>query len=230
MEEVRRKDGRASHELRPIKIEAGVLTRADGSAYVEWGKNKILVAVYGPRELHPKHLQNPMRALVQCRYNMAPFSVTERKKPGPDRRSIEISKIISELFTGIIFTEEFPRTTIDIFIEVLQADAGTRCSGITGASVALADAGIAMLDLVPACAIGKLNGRLVVDLCKEEEEDGEADMPIAILPRTKEILLLQMDGNFTSQEFDNALKLGLEACMRIYELQKQALKNKYSGS
>ncbi len=52
-------DGRKADELRPLKIEAGVLKRADGSAYVEWGKNKVLAAVYGPRECHPRHMQNP---------------------------------------------------------------------------------------------------------------------------------------------------------------------------
>ncbi|MDI6707917.1 MAG: exosome complex exonuclease Rrp41 [Candidatus Thermoplasmatota archaeon] len=225
----KRLDGRNLDELRPIKIEAGILKRADGSAYIEWGKNKILAAVYGPREVHPRHLQDPTKALVQCRYNMAPFSVTERKKPGPDRRSVEISKIISEVFENVIFTEQFPRTTIDFFIEVLQADAGTRCSGITAASVALADAGVPMRDLIPACAVGKVDGKLVVDLCKEEDNNGEADMPLAIIPRTKEILLLQMDGKLSFEEFDRALKMGFEACSKIYELQKQSLRKKYSS-
>src|SRR6058998_3012023 len=121
-------DGRSFDELRPIRIEAGVLRRADGSAYNEWGGNKVLAAVYGPREAHPRHLQDPARALVQCRYNMAPFSVSDRKRPGPDRRSVEISKVISEAFSSVVFKEQFPRTSVDIFIEVLQADAGTRCA------------------------------------------------------------------------------------------------------
>ncbi len=55
----RRLDGRKPDELRPVRIEAGVLRRADGSAYIEWGGNKVLAAVYGPREAHPRHLQDP---------------------------------------------------------------------------------------------------------------------------------------------------------------------------
>ncbi len=225
----KRIDGRAFDELRPIKIEVGILRRADGSAYIEWGGNKILAAVYGPREAHPRHLQDPMKAVVNCRYNMAPFSVSERKRPGPDRRSVEISKIISDVFENVIFTEQFPRTAVDVFIEVLQADAGTRCSGITAASVALADAGVPMRDLIPACAAGKISGELVVDLCKEEDNDGEADLPISIVPRTNEILLLQMDGRLSMDEFDKAINMGIRACMQIYELQKDALKRKYTG-
>jgi exosome complex component RRP41 len=223
-----RLDGRRLDELRPIKIDVHVLKRADGSAYIEWGGNKVLAAVYGPREAHPRHTQNPVRAKVQCRYNMAAFSVLERKRPGPDRRSIEISKVISDAFSHVIFTEQFPRTTVDIFIEVLQADAGTRCAGITVASVALADAGIPMRDLIAACAVGKVDGKIVVDLFKDEDTAGEADLPVAIIPRTNEILLLQMDGHFTREEFDHALTLATESCQRIYKIQREALRKKYT--
>jgi len=223
-----RVDGRRPDEMRPIKIEAGVLKRADGSAYIEWGGNKVLAAVYGPREAHPRHLQNPAKAIVQCKYNMASFSVGERKKPGPDRRSIEISKVISEALESVIFVEQFPRTSIDIFIEVIQANAGTRCAGITAASVALADAGIPMRDLIPAVASGKVAGTLVLDMNKEEDNYGNADLPIGIIPRTREIVLMQMDGNLTIDEFNKLLDMNISACMKIYELQKEALKKKYS--
>lgn len=223
----RRIDGRKLDEVRPIRIEAGVLKRADGSAYIEWGENKVLAAVYGPREAKPKHIQNPAKAIVQCRYNMAPFSVSERKRPGPDRRSVEISKITGEVFENVLFLEMFPRASVDIFIEVLQANAGTRCAGITAASVALADAGIPMADLIPSCAAGKIDGHIALDLKKEEDNYGEADMPVAIIPRTKEIVLLQMDGNMSQTEFETALNMATDACMKIYELQKEALKNKY---
>ncbi|MHC1579679.1 MAG: exosome complex exonuclease Rrp41, partial [Candidatus Alkanophagales archaeon] len=69
-EDGRRLDGRLPDELRPIKIEVGVLKRADGSCYFELGKNKVIAAVYGPRELHPRHAQDARRAVVRFRYNM----------------------------------------------------------------------------------------------------------------------------------------------------------------
>ncbi|UCE36344.1 MAG: exosome complex exonuclease Rrp41 [Thermoplasmata archaeon] len=224
----KRLDGRKLDELRPIKIEANVLRRADGSAYLEWGGNKILAAVYGPREAHPRHLQDPTKAIVQCRYNMAAFSVMDRKRPGPDRRSVEISKILSEALAYVVFTEQFPRTSIDVFIEVLQADAGTRCSGLTAASVALADAGIPMKDLIVSCAFGKVGGKVVLDLYKEEDNLGEADVPIAVVPRTEEIVLLQMDGHLTVEELNHGLTMTMDACKYIYGLQRDALKNRYS--
>src|SRR5512136_3431948 len=223
----RRLDGRLPNEMRPLKIEAGVLSRADGSAYVEWGLNKVMAAVYGPRECHPRHLQNTERALVQCNYNMASFSVDDRKKPGPDRRSHEISKIISEALTRVVFTEYFPRTSIDVYIEVLQANAGTRCAGLTAASVALADAGIPMRDLIASCAAGKVADTIVLDLRNEEDNFGSADVPLGLVPRTGEIVLLQMDGDLSVEEFKTALSMSTDACHRIYAIQKEALRKKY---
>jgi len=223
----KRLDGRKPDELRPIKIEVGVLHRAEGSCYLEWGGNKVLAAVYGPREAVPRHTQNPLRAIVNARYNMAAFSVDDRKRPGPDRRSREISKVTSEALEYIILTEKYPRAAIDVNIEVLEAEAGTRCAGLTAASVALVDAGIPMKDIPVACAAGKIDGQVVLDLGKEEDNFGEADLPIAIAPRTGEILLLQMDGHLTNEEFDKALELAIKGCKDVSEIQKKAITKKY---
>lgn len=222
-----RRDQRRREDLRPISIEVGTLEKADGSAYIEWGGNKILVAVYGPRELHPRHLALPDRALLRSRYHMAPFSTEERKRPAPSRREIEISKVTREALEPAVFTELYPRTAIDVFIEVLQADGGTRCAGITTASVALADAGVPMRDLVAACAAGKIQGQVVLDLDDVEDKEGEADLPIAILPQTGEISLMQMDGRLTPNEFREAYELAVDGCKRVYEIQREALKRKY---
>lgn len=222
-----RADGRKLDELRPIKIEAGVIRNADGSAYIEQGKNKILAGVYGPKEVHPKHLTLLDRALLRCRYHMAPFSVDERKSPAPSRREQELSKVITWAVEPSIFLEHFPRTSIDVFIEVLQANGGTRCAGITAASVALADAGIPMRDLVAACAAGKVEGHLVLDLMDVEDKMGEADLPLALMPNLNAITLLQMDGGLTTDEFEQVLNLALTGCKQIHTLQKEALKARY---
>lgn len=222
-----RVDGRGLNELRPIKMEVGILDKADGSAYIEHGKNKILAAVYGPREAHPKHIALADRAVVRCRYHMAPFSVEERKSPAPSRRELELSKVIRESLEPAIMSEYFPRATIDIFIEVLQADAGTRCAGITAASLALADAGIPMRELVAGCAAGKIQGKVVLDLSDIEDKKGEADLPVAFMPKSNVISLLQMDGSLSEEEFRQALDMSTDACRKIYEMQREALRQKY---
>src|SRR5438046_4653445 len=167
-----RTDGRRWDELRPLKIEVGILKNADGSAQIEWGKNKIIAAVYGPKEMHPKHLELADRAVLKCRYHMAPFSVDERKNPAPSRREMELSKVIRESLEPVVLTDLYPRTTIDLFIEVLQSDGGSRCAGITAASLALADAGIPMKEMVAACAVGKIEGKLALDLSDAEDKYG----------------------------------------------------------
>jgi len=225
----KRLDGRKPDELRKIKIEAGVLHRAEGSCYLEWGGNKVIAAVYGPREAIPRHTQNPLRAIVNAKYNMAAFSVDDRKRPGPDRRSREISKVISEALEKVILLEKYPRASIDVNIEVLEAEAGTRCAGLTAAAVALADAGIPMKDIPVACAAGKIEDKVVLDLGKEEDNFGNADLPISISPRTGEILLLQMDGHLTLQEFDQALDMAIKGCNTISEIQKNAIMEKYQS-
>jgi len=224
-----RLDGRKPDELRQTKIEIGILSNAEGSAYIQQGKNKILAGVYGPRELHPKHLALPDRTVLRCRYHMAPFSVEERKSPAPSRREIELSKVIRESLETSIFLEYYPRTAIEVFIEVLQADGGTRCASITAASLALADAGIPMRDLVVACAAGKVDDTIVLDLMDTEDKMGTADVPVALMPNLNVITLLQMDGILTLEEFEKAVNLAVEGCRKIYAIQKEALKNKYVG-
>ncbi|MBU7042288.1 MAG: exosome complex exonuclease Rrp41 [Theionarchaea archaeon] len=223
-------DGRAFDELRPIKIEAGVLKRADGSCYIEWGKNKVYAAVYGPKEVLPRHLERNDRAILRCRYNMAPFSVEDRKRPGPDRRAVEIGKVMSGALEPAILLHHYPRSMIEISVEVVQANAGTRCAGLTAVSVALADAGIPMRDIVPSCAAGKVEGQIVLDLAKEEDNEGEADVPVAIIPRLNQITLLQMDGKLSEKEVEDTVNLAIKGCNEVYKLQVDALKRKYEGA
>ena len=222
-----RLDGRKLDQLRQIKLEVGVLDKADGSAYVEQGKNRILVAVYGPREAHPKHIALPDRAVVRCRYHMAPFSTEERKSPAPSRREMELSKVMREALEPAVLSENYPRTTIDIFVEVLQSDGGSRCAAINGASLALADAGIPMKSLVSACAVGKIEGQIALDLSDLEDKYGEADMPIALMPSFSKITLVQMDGSLTLEEFAKAVDMAVDICKQIHEMQKTALKGEY---
>ncbi len=224
----KRLDGRAFNELRPLKIEAAVLKNADGSAYLEWGNNKILAAVYGPIEAMPKHVADPAKAIIKCRYSMAPFSsVGEHSRSGPNRRAIEISKVTKEAFENVVMLNDFPGSEIDIFIEVLQSDGGTRAAGITAAAVALANAGIHMKDLIYAVSAGKIDGNIVLDFNMIEDNYSDSDMPMAISPRNNDVLLLQMDGHFTREELKKAMGMVIEAGKTITKLQKDALNEVY---
>ena len=128
-----------------------------------------------------------------------------------------------------LILEDYPRAAIDVFIEVLQADGGSRCAGITAASVALADAGINMRDMVSACAAGKVDDKIVIDINDTEDKEGGADMPVAFLPNLKKITLLQLDGELTPEQFNTCLDEGIRGCMKVYEIQRSSLMEKYFG-
>ncbi len=225
-----RTDGRRKDELRPVKIEVGILKNADGSAYIQFGKNKIMAAVYGPKEVHPKHSALPNRSVLRCRYHMSPFSTEERKNPAPSRREIEISKVMREALEPALLLEDYPRTAIDVFVEVLQSDGGSRCAGISAAAVALADAGINMRDLVAACAAGKVAGQVVLDVDDAEDKEGQADLPIAIMPTSNQVTLFQLDGQLNDEEFNTALSWAIEGAKKVYQLQREALIGRYFGN
>ena len=228
----KRHDKRKMGETRPIIAKVGVIDNADGSAYFKIGDTEAYAAVYGPRELYPSFLKDPSTGIMRCHYNMLPFSgMGDRVRPGPSRRSKEISMVTKQAFAPVIDLSKYPSTVVDVHIELSQTDAGSRCAGICAASMALADAGIPMKDLVVAISLGKVDESVLVDLdYKEEAYEAEvADMPIAVLPRTKEFTLLQMDGKIELKQIKEAFKLGMKAVDEIYKVQKKALEAKFGG-
>ncbi len=140
---------------------------------------------------------------------------------------MELSKVIRETFENVVIAEAYPKTQIDIYIEILQSDGGTRCAAVTAAAVALADAGIPMKDLVCAVAVGKIDGEVAADFSKDEDNYGQSDMPIAIAPRNGDMLLFQMDGLLTKDEVMQGIGMVKEAAKIIHQKQVDALKAVY---
>ncbi|MFC1690597.1 exosome complex exonuclease Rrp41 [Nanoarchaeota archaeon] len=228
----KRSDGRKPEETRKIEAKAGVIPRANGSAYFKIGNTIAYAAVYGPRDLYPSFLKNPSKGLLRCKYNMMPFSgMGDRVRPGGSRRSKEISMVTEKALLPVIDLGDSPNSVVDVFIELPQTDAGSRCAGICAASMALADAGIKMTDLVVSVAAGVIDGEVLIDLdYNEEASEGEvADIPVAIIPSTGQVSLLQMDGHVDQEHLFDALDKAKEVGNEIYEIQKKALKEKYTG-
>ncbi|MEM3127114.1 MAG: exosome complex exonuclease Rrp41 [Candidatus Woesearchaeota archaeon] len=237
----KRFDGRKAEQLRPIEAKVGVIKQADGSASFRIGKTWALAAVYGPRELHPKFLQNPATGILRCNYNMMPFSgMGDRVRPGGNRRAKELSMVTEKSLLPVLDLKKYPNAVVDVFIELPQTDAGSRCAGICAASMALADAGIEMKDLVCAVAVGHVDNNIILDLTYEEEHYPEyakdkvenpevADIAVSLLPNSNGITLLQMDGIITKEKLHKALELAKNGAKQIFEIQKTALKEKYKG-
>lgn len=224
----KRFDGRKFNETRPIIAKVGVVPNADGSAMFSFGNTVAIAAVYGPKQLHPQHMQNPETGILRVNYTMMSFSVDDRIRPGPSKRSTEISKISEWALQSSVKLEEYPNTVVDVHIMIPQADASTRCAGINAASLALAHAGIPMKDLVASVSIGKMDKQLVVDVDKKEEDyeegEGATDVAISYLANSGKITHIQLDGNISAKELKEASKLGGKVAEDIYKIQEEALK------
>lgn len=228
----KRFDGRKFEELRPMEAKVGVIPSADGSAMFKIGNTVALCSVQGPRELHPRFMQDPETGILRVSYNMMPFSGHgDRVRPGRSRRSQEIAMVIKNALLPVLDLKDYPNAVVDVFIELPQTDAGTRCAGIVAASMALADAGLKMTELVSAVAVGKVGHSIVADVNYDEEafkgEGGSTDMPMAVLASSNTVSLLQMDGEIGKDDLLKAMDMGVKACAEISALQRKALQERY---
>ena len=225
----KRLDGRKLDEFRPMKAEVGVIPQSKGSATFSFGETKAIAGVQGPGPMHPKGLQEPTRTILRCHYFMAPFATSERGRPGRSRRSTEISKVVAEALSNVIFLEDYPKTALDVFMEILQANASTRCAALNAASMALAEAGVPMRDIVSSLSVGKADGEIVLDVAGAEDNFGDVDMAVATVGGGDAFVLLQMDGVITLDEFGTMLEMAKNGCATVYAKQKEALMKRYTA-
>ena len=226
----KRYDGRKFDELRPMSARIGVVPNSSGSAIFQMGKTVAIAAVYAPKLLFPQFLQDDENGVLRCEYNLMSFSGSgERVRPGPSRRSKEISMVTEKALLPVLNLKEYSNCAVDVYIELIHTDAGTRCAGICAASLALADAGIPMNDLISAVAIGRIENKIALDVTKKEEdyENGMADIAIAYSLRLNKITLLQSDGDLGRDELQDAIKLAKIGCEKIRDVQIKALKAKF---
>ncbi|XP_069477907.1 exosome complex component RRP41 [Ambystoma mexicanum] len=213
-----RVDGRKPGELRKIQARMGVFAQADGSAYIEQGNTKALAVVYGPHEIRvsrSKALHD--KALINCQFSMATFSTGERKRrPHGDRRSSEMTLHLKQTFEAAILTQLYPRSQIDIYVQILQADGGNYCACVNAATLAIMDAGIPMRDYVCACSVGFIEDTPLADLSYVEEAAGGPQAALALLPKTDQIALLEMNSRLHEDHLDRVIDAVSKACKDIY--------------
>ncbi|KAI7840133.1 hypothetical protein COHA_006172 [Chlorella ohadii] len=220
-----RLDGRRPKELRQLKAELGVLASADGSAMFEMGNTKVLAAVFGPKPVETRSQEDDKRCLVKCEYAMASFSTGERRRRGKgDRRATEITKAIRNCLEQTILVELMPRSQIDVYVQVLQADGGTRCACINAAFMALAAAAVPMRDILASCAAGYLESTALLDLNYVEDSGGGPDVAVAIHPNFDDrVVLLQQDNRVAIETFEEVLQLAVAGCRAVGEFMRQRL-------
>uniref|UniRef100_A0A7S1G3R3 Uncharacterized protein n=1 Tax=Bicosoecida sp. CB-2014 TaxID=1486930 RepID=A0A7S1G3R3_9STRA len=220
-----RVDGRRPAEVRKLRCRMGLFGRADGSAYLEQGNTKAVAVVYGPKQITRRADALHDRASVNCEFSTAPFAGSERKKVrASDRRAAEASLMLKQTFEGVIQRHLYPRSQIDIFVQVLQADGGERAAAINVATLALIDAGIAMDDFVVACTAGFLDDTALLDLNSVETGPGGPRVEVAMVPQTGKLTAVQMESRLPVDHFEAVLELALSGCRHIFDVLQAAVR------
>jgi len=157
---------------RPLVLNTGIVSKAQGSAYIEQGQTKAICAVYGPREI-PRKSDFTMKGILNCTIERTPFSGSKRKAPGSrgDLEEDEMSKLLSEALEATVCMHLYPKSQIDVYVTILEDDGSALASSITVASLALADAAVQMFDTIVGISLKRLNERVLIDPTKTEEEE-----------------------------------------------------------
>jgi len=233
-----RQDGRKAKDLRRIACKLGVYRQADGSAYLEQGFTKVLVAVYGPHEVRrskgPAGRALPDRARINCQYSMATFSTGERKiRPRGDRKSREFTQHLEKTFEAAILTTAYPNSQIDIYCEILQSDGGNLSACINASTLALIDAGVSIRDFVCSCTSSWYRDTPIMDVNQMEEGASGGSAPVvtmALLPKSEEMVLFELDSRLHCDHLETMIDSTTQGCKDVYEILDQAVRNHVTES
>lgn len=224
--EGRRSDGREHREIRPIYLKAGTVKKANGSAYLETDGTKLICAVYGPRD-NPKRHDFMSTGTLTCEFSYAPFAREERIIDHQERLSREYSEIIIESLSCAVCLESYPKAQIDVYVKVLEDNGNTLSHAMVAASVALADAGIEMLDLVTSCSAVYNDAVMLNDPSNFEltHRDILGKVAIAYLPSLNQISCLLKDGEQSTEESIKSVNACIESCLRVHSIMRECLTN-----
>lgn len=164
--------------------------------------------------------------MINCQYSMATFSTGERKnRPRGDRKSQEMTIHIRQALSATIKTELYPKSQIDVFIEVLQADGGNLCAAINAATLALIDAGIYLKEYVCACTASLANDSIpLMDVSHLEEVSGGPTLTVAALPYSGKIAFMEMSQRFHLDHYPKVLATALQSCKEIQKILDEAVR------
>eukprot|EP00035_Acanthoeca_spectabilis_P023569 m.449973 g.449973 ORF g.449973 m.449973 type:complete len:245 (+) comp19895_c0_seq1:152-886(+) len=219
-----RLDGRRPNDLRRIVCRLGQIQNADGSAYLEHGNTKVLAIVYGPHEVSAGGTTHHDRASIRTEYSTATFSTLERKyRSKGDKKSTEVEVLLAQTFAEAVITNLYPRSEVNIFVQVLQSDGGEVVAAINAATLAVIDAGIAMRDYVVACSVGCIDGVNVLDVNRIEGGAHGPELTVAILPKTERIVTTTMESRIHTDQFKALLDLALVGCASTYTSLRDAV-------
>ncbi|KAJ7947830.1 Exosome complex component RRP41-like [Quillaja saponaria] len=221
-----RPDGRDFHQCRPAFFQTGAVNAASGSAYAEFGNTKVIVSVFGPRESKKAMMYSGIGRL-NCNVSYTTFATLVRGQ-GSDQK--EFTSTLHKALEGAIMLETFPKTTVDVFVLVLESGGSDLPVVISCASLALADAGIMMYDLVTSVSVSCLGKNLVIDPILEEESYQDGSLMITCMPSRYEVTQLTVTGEWSTAKISEGMQLCLDASSKLAKIMRSCLKEVVTAS
>ncbi|KAG5248251.1 3' exoribonuclease domain containing family protein [Salix suchowensis] len=221
-----RSGGRGFHQCRPAFFRTGAVNSAAGSAYAESGKTKVIVSVFGPKE-SKKAMMYSDTGRLNCNVTYTTFATTVR---GHGSENKEFSTMLHNALEGAIVLESFPKTTVDVFALVLESGGSDLPVVISCASLALADAGITMYDLVAGASVSCLGRNLIIDPISEEESFQDGSLMVTCMPSQYDVTQLTITGKWSTANLNEAMQLCLDACSKLAKIMRSCLKEAASAS
>jgi ribonuclease PH len=235
-----RPDGRAPHQLRPVKVTRKYLEFAEGSCLIEFGRTRVLCAA-SVDETVPSWI-GAGQGWLTAEYGMLPKATSTRTareglKSRPSGRTMEIQRLIGRSLRAVTDLTALGERTIIVDCDVIQADGGTRTAAITGGYIALADclsllqeAGMIrrwpILEPVAAVSVGVVDGTRILDLCYHEDSAADVDFNVVMTGSGK---FVEVQGTaesvpFSREELDAMLELAGSGIQSLIRIQEEALK------
>jgi len=243
---MKRVDGRAYDELRPVHIIPGFQSFAEGSALIEQGKTRVVCSA-SVEERVPHFLRESGTGWITAEYSMLPRATVSRTPRDSSQgriagRSQEIQRLIGRSLRAITDLDALGERTLIIDCDVLQADGGTRTAAITGAYVALHQAlqtlanmgiisSIPLKSAVAAVSVGIVHSYMMLDLSYDEDSSAEADFNVAMTSRGE---FVEVQGTaevkpFSKETIDRVLALAEKGIKQLFQAQKSALEALKTG-
>eukprot|EP00466_Bigelowiella_natans_P016282 jgi/Bigna1/50918/estExt_Genewise1.C_1000013 len=204
-----------------MKLQA--VSRATGSAYIEMEGVKVICGVYGPTS-NPRASYSDKGSL-SCSVEFAPFAKTNRRTREDEQEERAISLVLEEALTVSIQLDKFPKAVIKAWVVILEAGKGHIAAAISCVSLALADAGIELYDLVTAASVGRLSSKIVVDPGEKEYQrsDYEGSLWIAYMPSLGQITYISQSGRIDLDASQKMLELCTEGCIALHSAMRSCL-------
>jgi exosome complex component RRP42 len=237
----KRIDGRGLKDYRQIEIKHSIVSKAEGSAFVNLGGTKVVAGV--KLDIGEPFPDTPNEGILIVNAELTPLSSPEIEPGPPGEEAIELARIVDRVIResetielGKLFIENDKVWIVYIDLAIFDIRGNLTDASVLAAVEALLHTQIPKIEnekivrgefvsKLPVAykpvsiTIGKYNDNLLVDLNKEEEEIINAKLVVGVRDDDK-ICTMQKQGigTFSLKDVENALDLAIEKSKELRRL------------